>query len=105
MSLLAPLAGLGLALDRARGLGHALTDGYVVAQSGSLNRHRRALATEDVIGWNFRASWFQRRAGLTSLVATTAGGDQSVTVLDVPDGVAVSLADAAVPGLVAQFRA
>ena len=105
VSLLAPLAGLGLAVDRARGLGHALTDGYVVAQSGSLNRHRRALATEDVIGWNFRASWFQRRAGLTSLVATTAGGDQSVTVLDVPDGVAVSLADAAVPGLVAQFRA
>src|SRR6478672_647526 len=105
VSLLVPLAGLALAADRARGLGHALADGYLVAQSGSLNRHRRALATEDVIGWNFRATWFQRRAGLTSLVATTAGGDQSVTVLDVPDAAAVSLADAAVPGLVAQFLA
>lgn len=105
VSLLAPLAGLGLAADRARGLGHALADGYLVAQSGSLDRHRRALATEDVIGWNFRATWFQRRAGLTSLVATTAGGDQSVTVLDVPEDVAVALADEAVPGLVEQFRA
>jgi putative membrane protein len=100
-----PLAAVALAADRARGLGHALSDGYVVSRSGSLNRHRSALATEDVIGWNFRATWFQRRAGLASLVATTAGGTQSVTVLDVPEAVAVDLAARAVPGLVEQFRA
>jgi putative membrane protein len=100
-----PLAAVGLAVDRARGLGHALSDGYVVAQSGSLNRHRSALATDDVIGWNFRATWFQRRAGLASLVATTAGGSQRVTVLDVPEAVGVDLASRAVPGLVEQFRA
>lgn len=103
--LVAPAAALWLAADRARGLGHALVDGYVVAGSGSLNRHRRALATEAVIGWNFRSTLFQRRAGLVSLVATTAGGDQSVTVLDVPEDVAVALADDAVPGLAEQFRA
>lgn len=101
----APLAAVALAADRARGLGHALRDGYVVAQSGSLNRHRSALATEDVIGWNFRATWFQRRAGLASLVATTAGGSQRVTVLDVPEHDGVELATRAVPGLVEQFRA
>jgi putative membrane protein len=58
-----------------------------------------------VIGWNFHATWFQRRAGLASLVATTAGGSQSVTVLDVPETVGVDLAARAVPGLVEQFRA
>ncbi len=96
---------LVLAADRARGLGHALVDGHLVARSGSLNRHRHALATGDVIGWTFRSTWFQRRAGLTSLSATTAGGQQAVTLLDVPEPTAVDLAAAAVPGLVDQFTA
>ena len=100
---LAPLVGFALAADRARSLGHALADGHLVARSGSLTRHRSALSTDDVIGWNFRATWFQRRAGLTTLVATTAGGPQSVTVLDVPESAATALACVAVPRLVDQF--
>ena len=72
------VAALALAADRARSLGHTLADGYVVARSGSLNRRREALEVEHVIGWTFRSTWFQRRAGLTTLVATTAGGRQSV---------------------------
>ena len=97
-----PAAAL-LARDRAAALGHALVDGHVVARSGSLDRRRDALAVHGVIGWNLRSSWFQRRAGLTTLVATTAGGRQSVTVLDVPDGAALELAHRAMPELVAQF--
>jgi putative membrane protein len=104
--VLAPLpllAGAALGLDRARSLGHALVDGWLVARSGSLTRKRELLATDAVIGWNLRSTWFQRRAGLVTLVATTAGGNQSVTVLDVPEGTAVSLAADAVPDLVEQF--
>jgi putative membrane protein len=101
--VLLPVAALALAADRTRSLGHALLEGYLVASSGSLDRHREALATDAVIGWSFRSTWFQRRAGLTSLVATTAGGRQSVTVLDIPERSAVDLAAAAVPGLVEQF--
>ncbi len=92
-----------VARDRAAALGHALVDGHVVARSGSLDRRRDALAVHGVIGWNLRASWFQRRAGLTTLVATTAGGRQSVTVLDVPDGAALDLARLAMPELLEQF--
>jgi len=92
-----------LARDRAAALGHALTSGHVVARSGSLDRRREALAVPGVIGWNLRSTWFQRRAGLTTLVATTAGGSQAVTVLDVPDDAAVALAHAAHPDLVGQF--
>ena len=99
------VAALGLAADRARALGHDLVDGYVVARSGSLTRAREVLAADHVIGWNLRATWWQRRVGLTSLVATTAGGQQSVTVVDVPDELAVALATAANPELVTQFHA
>ncbi len=93
----------GLAADRSKGLGHLLVDGHLVARSGSLLRSRDVLATEHVIGWNFRATWFQRRAGLTSMAATTAGASGSVTLLDVPEPVAVRLADEGVRGLVEQF--
>jgi putative membrane protein len=94
---------LALAADRARALGHALVDGHVVARSGSLDRRREALEVGGVIGWNFRSTWFQRRAGLLSLVATTAGGRQAVTVPDVPDDAALALALAAHPELLGQF--
>jgi putative membrane protein len=97
-----PLAAL-LALDRTHSLGHVLVAGHLVARSGSLVRRRRILEVEHVIGWNLRSTWFQRRAGLTTLVATTAGGSQSVPVLDLPEDEAVRVARAAHPHLVAQF--
>ena len=100
--VLLPVAAL-LAADRARSLGHALVDRHLVARAGSVVRRRRALEVDHVIGWNFRATWFQRRVGLTTLVATTAGGSQAVPVLDVPEDLAVALADEALPDLVRQF--
>jgi putative membrane protein len=105
VAVLAPALALLLARDRSRALGHALAGRHLVARSGSLLRRRQVLDTGHVIGWSFRATWFQRRAGLTSLVATTAGGPQAVTVLDVPEDTAVAVADRAVPGLVDQFLA
>jgi putative membrane protein len=84
-------------------LGHALVDGHLVARSGSLTRRREALATGSVIGWNLRSTWFQRRAGLADLVATTAGGRQHVRVLDLPEDDAVALAHAAHGGLLEPF--
>ncbi len=66
-ALLAPLLAAGLAADRTAGLGHALVAAHVVARSGSLTRRREALDAEHVIGWTFRATWFQRRVGLVTL--------------------------------------
>jgi putative membrane protein len=94
-----------LAWDRISSLGHALVVGHLVARSGSVVRRRRILEVDHVIGWNFSATWFQRRAGLTTLVATTAGGNQAVVVLDVPEDEAVRVAGAALPELIEQFRA
>jgi putative membrane protein len=99
-----PVAAL-LAWDRIRSLGHALVGGHLVARSGSVVRRRRVLEIDHVIGWNLRSTWFQRRAGVTTLVATMAGGNQAVQLLDVPDDEAVRVAHEALPELVAQFRA
>ena len=73
-----------LAWDRYRGLGHALLPGWVIGRSGSLDRKRFVLATEGVIGWNIRRSFFQRRAGLATLIATTAAGRHSYSIRDLP---------------------
>jgi putative membrane protein len=103
LALLAlPVAAL-LALDRIRSLGHTLVAGYLVARSGSMVRRRRILEVDHVIGWNLQATWFQRRAGLTTLVATTAGGNQAVAVLDVPEDEALRVAHSALPELIGQF--
>jgi putative membrane protein len=98
-----PVVGLALALDRFARLGHALTPTYVVVRWGSLRGRRDALQRTGIIGWNFRQSWFQRRAGLVSLTATTSAGQQSYEILDIPEGMAVALAEAAVPGLLSEF--
>lgn len=94
---------LALATDRARSLGHAHAAGHVVTRSGSILRRRDALADAHVIGWNLRATWFQRRAGLVTVAATTAGGNGQVGVYDVPEPDAIALALAATPGLLDEF--
>ena len=45
----------------------------------------------------------QRRAGLATLVATTAAGHQRYEVQDVEVGEALRIVEAAVPGLLAPF--
>ncbi len=93
----------GLAHDRARSLGHALVEGFLVSRRGSLVRRRSALSCNGIIGWNLRQSFFQRRAGLATLVATTAAGRQRIDVQDVPMAEALRVAGEALPGLLTPF--
>lgn len=98
-------AGLWLARDGWRSLGHRLDEHYLVARSGSLHRTTDALELEAIIGWNVRQSWFQRRRGLVTLEATTGAGSGSVGVLDVATADGIALADAATQGLLTPFLA
>jgi putative membrane protein len=86
-----------LGFDRARALGHRVGDGWLVAQSGSLDRRRDCIAAAGVIGWTVRQSFFQRRAGVATLVAATAAGVKGYRVLDVPAELAWSIAGQATP--------
>ena len=97
--------GAALAFDRYRRLGHGLTDGHLVVRSGSLRGRRDVVQRTGIIGWNLQQSWFQRRAGLVTLVATTAAGSQAYAAIDIPEDQAIALAHAAVPGLVEPFLA
>ncbi|WP_433184258.1 PH domain-containing protein [Actinoallomurus sp. CA-150999] len=97
-----PLAAL-VAADRAHALGHAVVNGALVGRRGSLVRRRSVLSCEGIIGWNLRRSFFQRRSGLATLVATTAAGRQRVEVQDVPLNEALRVAEEALPGLLTPF--
>lgn len=102
-ALVLPLLAVPLAEDRYRSLGHALTARHLVVREGSLVRRRTALVREGIIGWNLRQSFFQRRAGVVTVEATTAAGRQRYAAEDVPAELAVRLVDAAVPDLLTPF--
>jgi putative membrane protein len=96
-------AGLWLARDRFASLGHAVVGRRLVFRVGSVVRRRSMIDSEGVIGWKIGQSFFQRRAGLVTLTATTAAGRQAYVLPDVDDATAVSLADQVLPGLLEPF--
>jgi putative membrane protein len=100
--VLLPVAA-ALAADRYRSLGHAIADTRLVVRSGSLVRRRCVVSAEGIIGWNVERSFFQRRAGLATLTATTAAGQQHYDVQDVELGDALRVAEELVPGLAGPF--
>jgi len=99
---LLPVA-LALAVDRYRNLGHAVCGSRLVARGGSLVRRRHVLGAEGIIGWNVERTFFQRRARLVTLVATTAAGRQHYDVQDVELAEALAVAESLVPGLLEPF--
>jgi putative membrane protein len=103
--LLALPAAVALAADRARSLGHAVTGGHLVVRQGSVVRRRSALARDGIIGWHLRQSIFQRRAGLVTVIATTAAGRQHYSLPDVPVAASVPVVDRTTPGLLDPFLA
>lgn len=100
--LILPLAVL-LALDAYRALGHAVVGSYLVTRSGTVRRSTAALERAGVIGWTVRQSYFQRRAGLLSVTATTAAGAGAYTVHDADASEGLGFAAEAVPGLLEPF--
>lgn len=96
------LLSVGLAEAEYHNLGHGLTDQHVLSGHGTVGKTREVLECAGVIGWVIRQSYFQRRVGLATLVATTAAGSESVTIRDIPMDRAVALATAATPDAFAE---
>ncbi len=107
LSVAAVVCAVAVAAGEAayRQLGHALLPGHLVTASGILLLTRTALERDGIIGWVIRQSLFQRRAGLATLVATTAAGAERVVIRDLDYGRAVALADAATPDVLTPFIA
>ncbi|MEU5217783.1 PH domain-containing protein [Streptomyces sp. NPDC020807] len=100
--VLTPLA-VTLARDAYRGLGHGVSGGFLVTRSGTLRRTTVALQRSGVIGWTVKQSYFQRRAGILTLTATTAAGEGAYDVLDAGESQGLAFAAGAVPGLLTPF--
>ena len=74
-------------------------------RQGTFVRRRDVLQRDGIIGWNIRQSFFQRRAGLAHVVATTAAGKQSYLAYDVPLDTGLGLVREIDPDLFGQFTA
>jgi putative membrane protein len=97
------VAAIALGVDRYRSLGHAVTAGHLVTRHGSLDRQRVVLDRDGIIGWKVEQSFFQRRADIATLVATTAAGRQHYDLIDVPLEEAYAVLAEVSPDLTAQF--
>ncbi|GAA2641903.1 PH domain-containing protein [Streptomyces spororaveus] len=93
---------IAFANDAYRALGHGVRDRYLVVRAGTFTRRTVALQRDGVIGWNISRSYFQRRNGLLTIGATTAGVG-CYKVRDVSVGVGLAYAEEAVPQLLAPF--
>ncbi len=102
VAALLPLS-LLLAVDSYRNLGHQLSGDYLVTRHGAGIRRCTAVQRNGVIGWTVSQSLLQRRAGLVTLIATTAAGSGGYAVLDVATSDGLAVAEQAVPGLLAPF--
>ncbi|GAB2724975.1 PH domain-containing protein [Nocardia thraciensis] len=98
------LGATALAYDRYRGLGHAVLPAtgdrptWLITRSGSLDRDRDCLEAPGIIGWTVRQTFFQRRAGLATLVAASAAGKKRYHVVDIPIADAWALIETVTPG-------
>ncbi|HKC26903.1 MAG TPA: PH domain-containing protein [Jatrophihabitans sp.] len=104
VGVIALAASIPLGVDRYRNLGHRMTGDALVVAHGSLVRRKAVIEDAAVIGWNLRSSFFQQRAGLMTLTATTAAGRQGYAVIDVDRAEGLAVADHVTPGLLDQFR-
>ncbi|MBC7304523.1 MAG: PH domain-containing protein [Nocardia sp.] len=94
---------VALAEDRYRGLGHRVLPGttgptWLITRRGSLDRNRDCLEAPGIIGWTVRQTFWQRRAGLATVVAATAAGKKAYLVVDIPIDQAAVLIEAVTPG-------
>jgi putative membrane protein len=80
----AALAALGvlLGLGRYASLGHATGRRSFSVRSGWLVREQAVLQRRAVVGWRVRQSFFQRRAGLATVMACVGAGSGGYTAVD-----------------------
>lgn len=76
------LLGIPLGIDRYRSLGHACDGEAFAVRSGSLVRQTTVMQRRAVVGWQIRQSFFQQRAGLSTVTALVGAGAGAYSALD-----------------------
>jgi putative membrane protein len=93
----AALVCLGVLLGRAQyaALGHAVGPHSLAVRAGWLVRVHIVLQRRAVVGWQVRQSFFQRRAGLATVLACVGAGSGGYAAVDLAAGEAAPFARAA----------
>jgi putative membrane protein len=89
------LLGVPLGLGRYAALGHAAGPESLTVRSGWLVREQAVLERRAVVGWQVRQSFFQRRAGLATVVACVGAGNGGYAAIDLAADDAPAFAAAA----------
>jgi putative membrane protein len=103
LCLVLAVLGVPLGLDRYEQLGHATDDLRLAVRSGSLRRRQVIVERGAVVGWRVRQTLFQRRLGLTTLVAAVGAGDGEVAAVDMAEPDAAVVARRITPNWVTPF--
>ncbi|MGV9773023.1 PH domain-containing protein [Streptosporangium sp. NPDC003464] len=102
-ALLLAALGVPLGLDRYRSLGHTYDGARLSVRSGSLRRSQAVVEERAVVGWTLRQTWFQRRAGVLTVVAGVGAGTGGYEAIDVGEAEGVAFAAEVTPGWLAPF--
>lgn len=94
-----------LARDAYRALGHGTDGPHLVARSGTVSRDTWVLRREAVAAWTFSSSPSARRAGVVTLTAAVAAGEEGYRIPDLSAVDAPGFAAAAAPGILEEFLA
>ncbi|MCK2217575.1 PH domain-containing protein [Actinomadura sp. ATCC 31491] len=90
VALLLACAGVPLGLDRYASLGHGYDGVRLSVRSGSLRRAQAVVERRAVVGWRLRQTWFQRRAGVLTLIAGVGAGTGGYEAIDVSEAEGVA---------------
>ncbi|NAS21599.1 PH domain-containing protein [Herbidospora sp. NEAU-GS84] len=97
------VAGIALGLDRYRSLGHTYDGTRLSVRSGSLRRAQAVVERRAVVGWTIEQSWFQRRAGLVTVIAGVGAGSGGYKAIDAGETQAAAFAAEVTPDWMAPF--
>jgi putative membrane protein len=103
LTLLLAVAGVFLGLDRYASLGHGYDGERLAVRSGSLRRSQAVVERRAVVGWRLRQTWFQRRAGVLTLIAGVGAGKGGYAALDVSEAQGAAFPAEVTPEWLAPF--
>ncbi|MFI7614985.1 PH domain-containing protein [Nonomuraea terrae] len=105
LTLFLAALGVPLGLDRYASLGHGYDGVRVSVRSGSLRRAQAVIERRAVVGWRLRQTWFQRRAGVLTLIAGVGAGKGGYSAIDVSEAQAADFPAEVTPEWLTPFLA
>ncbi len=102
-ALLLAVVGVPLGIDRYHSLGHGYDGVRLTVRSGSLRRAQAVVERRAVVGWRLRQTWFQRRAGVLTMIVGVGAGSGGYSAIVVSEAQATAFPAEVTPEWLAPF--